>query len=588
MSGNVIELNGKDFEKKIEKGNWIVDFWAEWCVSPNTNIYLSPLNSKPAQKLKVGDNLISYKDKLEEDSVIRSLITNKGGHCKRITTKSGRVIETTDDHAFFTERGWIPAQDLTEEDKVAIMPVRDNILFVGSSDNLVSEKNFESFGSDYKNIQKYLFALKEKSLLPLKKENENILIIARLIGALFSDGNLYKNKENNLREISFTLGQNKDVEDVIKDLSALGFEKVHVSERTSENDINGRIFTTHTFRVKCLSTSLYLLLSLLGVPEGNKTNNKYNVPDWIKNGELAIQQEFLSGYLGGDGPRISVKVLPRKGRNPYNSVNINDIEFRKNTSLIDSGLSFAEEISGMLLNFGIKTGEIFYEANNYLRKDNTRTNIIHIPILSNFSNAFIMSQIIGYSYCWQKQVISMYAGEFIRELLKKRADWNELYLNSMELSKKGFDYNKISQMLKINQITAYNWIVKNVKPSIARHNMKFDSWLNNSKNGLSEAFLWSRIERIEEANLPEVQVITTEKNHNFIANGFLVHNCGPCKMMKPVINECAEEYKGKINFGKVDVDSESELGELHEKALNSNFFLVSYGSVAQPGRALAF
>jgi len=30
--------------------------------------------------------------------------------------------------------------------------------------------------------------------------------------------------------------------------------------------------------------------------------------------------------------------------------------------------------------------------------------------------------------------------------------------------------------------------------------------------------------------------------------------CGPCQMVAPVVNELAEEYDGKINFGKVDVD----------------------------------
>lgn len=30
--------------------------------------------------------------------------------------------------------------------------------------------------------------------------------------------------------------------------------------------------------------------------------------------------------------------------------------------------------------------------------------------------------------------------------------------------------------------------------------------------------------------------------------------CGPCRMVSPIVEELAQEYEGKINFGKLDVD----------------------------------
>ena len=35
--------------------------------------------------------------------------------------------------------------------------------------------------------------------------------------------------------------------------------------------------------------------------------------------------------------------------------------------------------------------------------------------------------------------------------------------------------------------------------------------------------------------------------------------CGPCKALSPVIDELADEYAGKVDVYKVDVDSEEEL-----------------------------
>lgn len=37
--------------------------------------------------------------------------------------------------------------------------------------------------------------------------------------------------------------------------------------------------------------------------------------------------------------------------------------------------------------------------------------------------------------------------------------------------------------------------------------------------------------------------------------------CGPCKIMAPYFEASAKEFKGKVNFGKVNVDDEYELAQ---------------------------
>ena len=37
--------------------------------------------------------------------------------------------------------------------------------------------------------------------------------------------------------------------------------------------------------------------------------------------------------------------------------------------------------------------------------------------------------------------------------------------------------------------------------------------------------------------------------------------CGPCRMMTPVIDELASDYKGKITFGKLNTDENREIAE---------------------------
>jgi len=40
--------------------------------------------------------------------------------------------------------------------------------------------------------------------------------------------------------------------------------------------------------------------------------------------------------------------------------------------------------------------------------------------------------------------------------------------------------------------------------------------------------------------------------------------CGPCRMVAPIITQLADEYKGKIKVGKVNVDEERELAATYK------------------------
>jgi thioredoxin 1 len=40
---------------------------------------------------------------------------------------------------------------------------------------------------------------------------------------------------------------------------------------------------------------------------------------------------------------------------------------------------------------------------------------------------------------------------------------------------------------------------------------------------------------------------------------FWANWCGPCKAIAPTIDELAEEYKGRVKIGKVNVDAENTL-----------------------------
>jgi len=54
--------------------------------------------------------------------------------------------------------------------------------------------------------------------------------------------------------------------------------------------------------------------------------------------------------------------------------------------------------------------------------------------------------------------------------------------------------------------------------------------------------------------------------------------CGPCKAVAPVVEELSDEYKGKVNFFKVDTEAEQELASVFGiRSIPSLLFIPANG-----------
>lgn len=81
------------------------------------------------------------------------------------------------------------------------------------------------------------------------------------------------------------------------------------------------------------------------------------------------------------------------------------------------------------------------------------------------------------------------------------------------------------------------------------------------------------------------KVFNYEKNKEWKFEGelpclidFYADWCQPCKMVAPVLEELAEEYKGKINIYKIDTEAERELaGAFGIKSIPSLLFCPKDG-----------
>ncbi len=62
---------------------------------------------------------------------------------------------------------------------------------------------------------------------------------------------------------------------------------------------------------------------------------------------------------------------------------------------------------------------------------------------------------------------------------------------------------------------------------------------------------------------------------------FFAEWCMPCVMMGPIVEEVSEKFKGKIKFGKVNVNDSESLARKFDVSSIPNFVLLKDGKVIE-------
>lgn len=522
----------------------LLDFWATWCVDPQTPVltdkgYIPASNIRPGQKLITVDPQ-TYKRELRS---VQNTRVYKNTPSKKIVLETGRSLIGDINHKVLTEEGFKSLEESKIGQKVLIDPTQGFI-----PDNTDNEIILETASNHFSNK-----ALGKLGLLPLKTTDHRLPILARLLGFVVTDGYLYEDIKHNIYETHFFAGQKEDAQSIKRDLQTLGFEKLEIKEQSKKRQIKGREFTMNGLRCRNLNRSLFFLLKSLGAPVGRKKNQSYFVPDWIMSGSLAIQREFLSGWIGGDGCKIDYYIKHAGLSSHYAGFKVNAIEFHKEKYLEREGILYAKQLGSLFEKQGVAVREIS-------SRDDEDGVIISLSVSTDYVSLLNLAT-IGYSYAATKNAKVPFIGEFLKYRIREKERYKDIKKTVLAQLSMGLSSQTIASQLQIPLRTVVSWHYTNkdsetVNPTKAGQAI-FTKWLEDRQQ--TKELLWEEIVKIEYTENRSVIGITVNAPHTIVTNGIVSHNCGPCKFMEPIVEELEKELAGKVEITKIDVDQNQEM-----------------------------
>jgi len=87
---------------------------------------------------------------------------------------------------------------------------------------------------------------------------------------------------------------------------------------------------------------------------------------------------------------------------------------------------------------------------------------------------------------------------------------------------------------------------------------------------------------------PNILTLTTENFAEKVVKSqvptlvdFWAEWCGPCKMISPILDELADEYAGRVNIGKVNIDDHQSLAAEYGVRAIPTLLLFHNGEVTE-------
>jgi len=455
----------------------------------------------------------------------------------RITTEAGDEIIATAEHPFWTPNGMTEVKRLTAGDKVAMFPFQGVPYDEPSSDVIVEESRLKRvllrFEKDSRGhgLEQVLLHLRERGLLPLRYNSPQLPYLTKVLGYVFGDGTIYFTNRRGKGVIWFW-GKAEDLEQIRKDITAIGYSPSRIYTRNRQHRITTAYGTydcnTKEAGFKVVSSSLAALLAALGAPVGRKTTQDYDLPAWIRQAPLWQKRLFLAALFSTE--LTSPQTFEKHG---YNFL-VPIISMNKRQGHLASGRTFLEGLAELLSEFGVKAQKISERAEQK-NPDGVCSHRLRLVLSGKTESLINLWGKVGFDYNQERRALANVAVQYLKlkaQALNARSKAAELAVALHEAGvprQEDIDRKLANPALNERFLERSLYYSRTAGPRIHQDFPTFQDYLVDATLGLGlSGMVWERIANIEPIPFyDDVYDFTVEHpDHNFIANGFVVSNCG--------------------------------------------------------------
>nr|WP_275040173.1 RtcB family protein [Natrinema pellirubrum] len=445
-------------------------------------------------------------------SPIRLFTERENAAVYEVETETGDQITATADHPFRTPDGMRPLEKLSEGDEVHIQP------FHGVPDEEPDEFTVLSKDDFADENPQLVRALEKRDLLPLQSTDDAFNRFLKLVGFHTGDGAIGSGGQ------TWFYGEPEDLESIRNDIEAIGFTPSKIYERDRSHEIDGKTFETTEYSVRSTSKAFQKMLLALGAPDGRKIESDFTTPWYfarLTNWQKAL---YVSAYFGAEMNAPAAQ----HDKNLY----CPKVSQTRVADVADAGEKFMGELASFLDDLGIETNEIErFETDSSADRETIR---LRLGIKNDSENLITFFSTVGYRYNHEKRQKAAKAVQYLKTkeaVIDRRAT---IAREAKAMADGGTPASDIKSEFEINErfIERSIWGGRSGRPRPPTEFPGFEDYCETTS--VDDNYTVStRIGSIERVDEPQTvyDIGVSHNAHNFVANGFVVSNCG-VRMMR--------------------------------------------------------